>query len=1204
MANRTGISVARFLVRGLLVLAFLSASMTVWAQSTSATVSGFVTDPTGAKVPGATVTYSNTATGVATKATTNGEGLFRITGLQPGPYRATVELQGFKTAVQSGIDLHLEDEVTQNYALEVGASTESVTVNSTASLLETESPTVSQVIEGRQVEDTPLDGRNTMNLVALTPGVISQGGTQGAASNNTNGGAFTNANSFGNYQIAGGLAGQGSIYLDGAPLNAEEGNTTAFVVTQDAVQEFRVESSVVNPQYGGFGGGVISFGTKSGGNNLHGSLYEYFRNTDLNANTFFNNLYNIGRPKFNQNQFGATVGGAIVKDKAFYFVSYEGYRLARGVINSGRVPTPAELNGDFTADPKIINPVPTLGPQVAPGVYAYAQYNQVQCGGVLNKFCIGAPVNPGDAVADPTAQYLANTLHYFPTPNATGHGAAVNFLQNGKANAFTNQETLRIDYNLSARNKLFARYTRFDRTQDPTVFFNNPVGPNSYTGVGATVSQYVAGDTVTLSPTSVLDVRLSYLRYFSYLQPANTNVNQAPFDNGDQAGFYAGVAHQIAPFFPDITITNNATFPDAGLDQDAQQPLNLYVAAANYSKVLGRHSMTFGGEFRQGEEYFFNQPFLSGAYIFAGTNTACVPAGAGSYTFNDAAHTALNKYCGAPGGPPTNLVIPGSGATPIADFVSGQFAASPTGFTTTAHPSVLTHYAGVYANDTFSLSSKLTLTAGVRYELPGNFYEKNNNNAVILPQLANPLVLVDSAAYPGRGDLEGHYALFSPRVGFSYAPYVGTTVRAGYSLAYLPQDTAFNASPVYSSLNSPETYVPASYLLCAPLGLAKVGTAPGNVCNAPGSVANTSIIQPLNRTTYAANPTILYGQPIEGREPVSRYPYLQQWNANVQQAFSSSMILQLAYLGARGDHLPIYGTFDINQIPDSAAVGATSQASRPYPLFQNVNITAPYIGDTNYNSAQVTLTKRFASGGTLLGNYSWSKFLGDAESSNPQVESHQQGVIQDYTNLRAEKSYLSFDVPQRLVVSYILDLPFGKGKHFLGSTGNAVNGVVSGWNVSGINSFQSGFPLALAAAPTAVSAAFGGGTPRPNVAAGCHQKLGIGYVASAQQQTTTFNTACFSTPSDSGIAANFFGTQPRTSGILRTQGIDNWDFSLGKKTPIHEDMNLEFRAESFNVINRVQFADPGLTYGTTTFGVLTSQANLPRTFQFSLRLNY
>lgn len=369
--------------------------------------------------------------------------------------------------------------------------------------------------------------------------------------------------------------------------------------------------------------------------------------------------------------------------------------------------------------------------------------------------------------------------------------------------------------------------------------------------------------------------------------------------------------------------------------------------------------------------------------------------------------------------------------------------------------------------------------------------------------------------------------------------------------------------------------------------------------------AKTTTLQSQTRASYAANPALFYGQNIGARLPFGAFPYLEHWNGNVQQAFGASTVLQLAYLGARGEHLPRFPALNINQLPDNVVLNpATGQALRPYPLYQSVSEYSPFVGDSYYNSAQVTLTKRFHSGGTLLGNYAWSKFLSTTESATSQVETHTEGVPQDNHNLRAERSYLSFDVPQRLVVSYILDLPVGRGKRFLGNSGDLPNRTVDGFNVSGINTFQSGFPLALTAPTNLLSAAFGGGTPRPNVTAGCNQKANINYVAAAQTGASVINRACFALPSDSGLVSNYFGNQPRTSGILRTQGIDNWDFSLGKVTPIHDEINLIFRAEAFNVTNRVQFADPGLTFGSAQFGLLTSQTNNPRNFQFSLRVDY
>ncbi len=1203
---RTCSFVCRLALQGLLLFSpFLGASAS-FAQGTAATVTGFVTDSSGANLPNASVTYTNVATGSVVKATTNSEGLYRLPGILPGIYKGTVSMSGFKTAVKEGIDVQIEAQVTLNYSLANGAASETVTVTADSNVLETTSPTVSQVIEGRQVEDTPLNGRNTMNLVALTPGVVPQGGTNGSASNNSNGGAFTNAGSFGNYQISGGLAGESTTYIDGAPVNGEFGNATAYIITQDAVQEFRVESSVVNPQYGRFGGGVISFETKSGGNQLHGSVYEYFRNTVLNANNFFNNLQNISTPKFNQNQYGATIGAPIKKDRVFIFGSYEGYRLAVGVPNAGHVPTSAELGlltpgyFDFSADPTVYNPVPVLAtPQGAP--LPVATYVQARCGVHLNAFCNGAPINAGDAVADPTAAYLAQTLHYFPTPNTSGHGAGINYLANGKAASNNSQETARLDYSLGNRSKMFARFTRFDRGGPATQFFNNPGGPQSFTAVGSTVSQYVLGDTVAVNPTSVLDLRLSYLRYFSYLQPANTT-NLSLLDNGDSSGFWAGASRQVQPYFPSISITGLPPAPYTNLNQAAQQPLNLYALSGTYTKLLGRHSLAFGGEARQGEQYFFNFPFLSGFFAFAGTNTACIPSATPtSVTFNDGAHTVLAKNCAA------GIVAPGSGVTPISDFVAGQYAAAPVGFDNTTSRSGITRYGGLFVNDTFTISPLVTITAGVRYEHPGNYLEKHDQNAVIVPGLANPLVLVKSAGYSSRGDLVSHNALFSPRVGFSFAPHVGTTVRAGYSLVFIPQGTVAQATPAFSTLATPSTFAAPSYQLCAPLGLNSAAPSTGSLtaCQSPGVTAKANILQSQTRSSYAANPSLFYGQNIGARLPFGAFPYLEQWNANVQQAFGASSVVQFAYLGARGEHLPGFPALNINQLPDNVVVNpATAQSLRPYPLYQSVSEYSPFVGDSYYNSAQVTVTKRFHSGGTLLGNYAWSKFLSTTESATSQVETHTEGVPQDNYNLRAERSYLSFDVPQRLVVSYILDLPFGNGKRFLGSSGNMLNRVVSGFNVSGINTFQSGFPLAIVAPTNLLSAAFGGGTPRPNFIAGCNQQANINYVAAAQTGASVINKACFALPSDTGLVTNYFGNQPRTSGILRTQGIDNWDFSIGKTTPIQENINLVFRAEAFNVTNRVQFADPGLTFGSAQFGVLTSQANLPRNFQFSLRVNY
>ncbi len=1137
------------------------------AQGASATVSGFVMDASGAKVPAATVTFLNTANGVSSTTTTNATGLYRLNGLLPGLYRSTVSVQGFKTLVREGIDLHVEDQVSLDYALDIGETSESVTVQAGASMLETQTPTISQVIEGRQVQDSPLNGRNSMTLVALTPGVVAQGGSQGApSSNNVSGGAFSNAVGYGNYSIAGGLASVGSVYVDGAPVNLLIGHEVGYVITQDAVQEFRVESSVVNPQYGAFGGGVVSFATKSGTSSLHGTVYEYLRNNIFNANSFFNNqtIVNqapVPRPEFTQNQFGAAVGGPIPHSKAFFFLSYEGYRLAQGVPNLGRVPTPAELSGDFRADG------PVYDPASSKTVGGVTTEQQISCKGVLNVICPNSAtaVSGSGSFIDPTSNVMGNVLHYFPTPN-TSAGPAINFSQNGKASATSSQYNLRIDQHLGAKQSIFARYSRMDRSQPGTQFLFNTSGPSAASAQGATVQQYVAGDTVLLSASSTLDVRASYLRFFAYDQPVASAVNLGQFDGNATGGsghFWSTVAPQLgAQTFPDVSITGNIPQPFNLLNFVVHQPLNNYVLSATFSKVVGRHSLSFGGEARQQESYFGAYPQPSGSFSFAGTATSCVPSAV--------------KVCAG-----TAPVAPGAGATPIADFVIGTITAAPAGFESLKAPSVINHLGGIFANDLYQITPRVTITAGLRYEMPGGFLEKHDSNAVLIPELANPLVLVNTAAYPSRSDLKGHHTLFSPRIGVSFLPQAGTTVRAGYSYAFYPSDTVVIANPEGSTVNQATTFISPGTKLSNPLAKSVAGP--------------TTILLPLGRG-YANNPTYYNGQTIQGRDPNRSFPYLQQWNASVQQSFTPTTIIQLAYLGARGDHIPVNQTLNLNQIPDQFDA-APSQALRPYPQYQNVNEVSPYLGNTYYDSLQATFTKRFSAGGTILANYSWSKFLSNAESSTAAVESHPIGLVQDNTNLRAEKSYLSFDVPHRLVVSYILDLPVGKGKRFLSHQGAAAETLVSGWNATGINSFQSGFPVAITATANVLATTYGAGTIRPNVVPGCNKVLGGSITARVRAGQPVLNAACFSAPAT-------FGNEPRTDGQARTQGLDNRDFSIGKRTALNDRVKLVIRAEAFNLLNNVQFGDPNLSSASALFGVITTQANSPRLLQFSLRLNY
>jgi len=1115
------------------------------AQVVYGSIVGRISDSSGAVVKGASVSVTDIGTGESRISTTNADGDYRFVNLLPGTYRITIKSAGFRPFSQDPIDVKVDTAVRIDAALVVGGANETIEIKEKAPALDTQDSSVGQVIEGRQIQETPLNGRNVMNLLALVPGVIPQGGTQGStAGNYTQSGDFTIVAGFGNYQISGGLAGQNAFFFDGSALNEVMSNGTVLVPTQDAVQEFRVVTSVPSPEIGALAAGAVSFTSKSGSNAFHGSLYEYLRNTVLDANDFFNNASGVPRPQLVQNQFGATIGGPIVKNRTFFFFNYEGFTRRNGIPFSGLVPTPAELSGDFRADPPIYDPLTR---------------QQFTCNGILNVICPNR--------IDATANVMANVLHYWPLPNANLAGGTVNYIANAKAGVDSNQYNARIDQIVSDKQRLFGRYTYWNINTFPTKYiFGNTSGPTSAVRGLVADQNVVIGDIYTFSPSTVGDFRISYLHANTPITPANNNVDISQF-----GPFWAGISSSLThQQFPAPYIVNTIPSPYAGLDVTNNDSGNSYSLAASISRVMGRHSLKFGADVRRYQFREGQTVFAPGFFIFAGIFTS-----------------------GA-------LSPPGSGATPIADFVLGAITPDPgvSGFQTAATAHATQWYQGYYFNDTFRASRKLTISAGLRWDIPGSYTEENDRNTVLLPRLQNPLVLVNSPLYPSRHDLESHYHLFAPRVGFAYQLHSQTVLRAGYGINFLPQGVS-NVGPWESPINTAITNVPFGGTLSNPL-------------------LGQPLLQPVGRNQSAFSSFI--GQSIQSRIPTQPFPYVQQWNLNVQQGFWGGSLIQIAYLGSRGDHIPLgvptletgdVGA-DLNQLsPQYYSLGPAllkptasgqiyGQTLRPYPLYQQVSADSDFAGDSYYNSLQATVQLRFSSGSMLLANYSWSKLISNTEGVSTFLEPYTVGAIQDYTNLRAERSLENFDVPQRFVLSYVLDLPFGRGRRYLASVNGLTDKLVSGWRLTGITTFASGFPLAItSAAPNFLSSLFGAGTIRPNVVAGCDKSVGGSIVSSAQTGASVVNPACFAAPGPFAL-----GSEPRVDPTLRAQGINNWDISLAKLTSVSERVSLNFGAEFFNTFNRVQFGPPNTSFGSALFGKITNQVNNPRQIQFSLRASF
>ena len=1154
---------------------FVLAACIVWfstpvlAQTFYGSVVGAVTDASGAVVPGAAVSLVSLGTSERRNAETDGSGNYQFVNLVPGRYRLEITKTGFKRLTRDEIAVEVQSAVRIDASLQVGEVGQVVEVTAETPLLQTETSSLGHVVGAQAINQMPLNGRNVLNLVSLVPGVVPGGQSMGTPTN-------TNISAWGNYQIGGGIANQSAAFLDGGPLNTSYNNAVQLVPTQEAIQEFRVQTNNLGAEFGRFGGGVVNMTTKSGTNQFHGSAYEFLRNKVLNANTFFNNRSGIATPAFTQNQFGASVGGPAVRDKTFFFFSYEGFRLRQGQAVLRNVPTAEMLAGDFSdlrnsqgALIRIYDPLTTCG-VLGNAACGAGQTNTRQP--FLNNTIPASRL-------DPTAKILRSL---WAAPNLPGEAFTRinNFGANNSVGGDADQYNARIDQNVSSKQRLFGRYTRWSNLNLPGDVYHTNTG----TDVNWLTQQAVFADTYTFGPNTVGDLRLAFFRFSYKSLPQSDGADLTKY--GWPASLNSQVTYRQAPY---PCVQNFSDFCSAVTGVTAN---NTFSIAPSLTKIVGRHTLKLGGELRRLQFNFGKSNQSSGVFNFDNLFTAVnpfAPAGTG-YGFA----SYLLGY-GAPG------TIAGS--------------SSPNGIQTFVMAASQMYYQGYYVSDTFQVGSKLTLNYGVRWELPSPYTERYDRASVWLGDAASPLAqatglplrgrlaVVNSVDRAERGVQDKHWKLFSPRVGFAYRFTDKTVVRGGYGIFFLPNDVTFNSAPTFHPINQ----VLTPWVSTLDGGVTPVATLSNPFPN--------GLLEPPGHDPSFQN--TLLGQAVSSPIPNDAYAYMQQWNFSIQRELRGGVALEVAYAGSRGVHL-LAPTQQIDQLPDqylsmgtalqqqvtnpfyrligtgtlSSPTVAKGQLLRPFPQYNGVSMIGLANRNSSYHSFQMKLEKRFHGGGTILAAYTRAKIISDTDTLTGWLDST--GTFQNFNNLRAERSLLGTDVPQRLVVSYVHEIPVGKGKWLLGNVTGVADKLISGWGVNGASTFQSGLPLGFTTNVNLTNS-FGGGS-RPNVAAGCAMQV----PGSAQEKLGQwFNTACFTQP-----AAFTFGTEGRFDPVLRSHGINNWDFALFKTTTLTERARLEFRTEFFNLFNRVQFAAPNLAQGNPAFGLIRSQANNPRLVQFALRLLY
>jgi hypothetical protein len=1191
------------------------------AQTTYGSIAGTVTDSSGAAITDAQVTLTNLDTAEKRTEPTGVDGLYSFVNVLPGRYRIEVEKTGFKRTTRPEVIVDVGQSVRIDLTMQVGDMTQTVEVTGETPLLQSETSSLGQVVNQRPANELPLNGRNVFNLVSLAPAVIPQGSATGTP-------VGVNPFGWGNYQINGSFGNESAEYLDGQPLNIGYINLPVIIPVQDSIQEFKVQTSNLGADWGKFSGGVVNLSTKSGTNSLHGEAYEYLRNKVLNANDFFLNKNHLPRPPFTQNQFGANAGGPVLiphydgRDKTFWFVSWEGFRLRIGTPFTTTVPTAAERAGNFSAIPTPVKD-PCGGTVSTP----------VACPG----FSGAATVFPGNVIPanrlNPTSLAL---LRFFPLSNSAGTvDPKTGILTNNFTTATSgggnqNQVVGRFDQSLGANQHLFFRFSYWNVNDLPI----DPLGTGLcadrcselyYSYLGA------IGYTYSVTPNTIVGINFSASRFRYNRAPKNAGFDlttigwPAQYNNVVPSAARTPPTPCVFNFADNIMCTQGQSFIQ---DRNTQFDLSPSVTL-----VRGRHTTKFGIQLEIGRDNYAQTNVASGSFAFCGSGLPCFSG----FSFAD----FLLGFADNPSSVENHFF----GQAVVPAFVAGQQI-----------------YRAFYVDDTYRVTNKLTLNLGLRYDLQGPWSERFNRqsffDSTAQSWLSNPTASAGLVGLPGLPGTKGDVFLVSPsgkrtnipldrtevspRIGFAYSINPKTVVRSGYGIFWIPNYVSFGLNPNNDPVNDATTSF--------------TGTVNGNV---PTNTINTpflpTIVPPVGRSLGTLGTQIYATQTVQSfaiaGDGLTNHPsgYVQQWNLDIQRELPSHFFVSAAYVGSKGTHLPLYDS-EIDQLGDNffaqaatqcaaqvavtgtrcvgtvptgvptvavltpvpnpffdAATGTAfalgsatttiGQLNRPFPQYSSLRLAGQGNFDSTYNSFQLTVERRFPGGGSLLVAYTNAKLLSDADTLTNWLEVAT-GSIQDHTNLKNERSLSSQDVSQRLVISYVLDLPFGRGKRFLSSVSGAKEKIVSGWGVDGVTTFQKGFPLVFSNGAPNYTTLFGAGS-RPNFVAGCNK--GTSASSKAAKLNQWFNTGCFTAPADFT-----FGNEARVDPSIRGSGINNFDFALFKRTRFGPDERLgfEFRAEFFNIFNHTHFAPPNTSVTSSTFGVVSSTypGTNPRLIQFGLKL--
>jgi hypothetical protein len=1191
--------------RIVLCLLVLSLSTAVWAQLYTSTVTGVITDPTGAVIPNAQARLVDEQKGFAFTAASDSTGRYLFRNVPPGSYKLSVLAQGFQPQEQAGITVDINQNVAVNVALQVGATSQTVEITAAAPVLSTQDAVTGQVVDRRFINDLPLVGRSITDLVVLTPGVTEVDNTCNLCTAN-------------NFISNGSRNATSDILMDGVTTTNFEQNSgilfPLYTPSVDAVEEFVVQESNFSAEYGFTGATVVNMVIRSGTNQFHGAAYDFLRNQIMDANNFFSNAAGLPLPPLKKNIFGGTVGGPIKRNKTFFFFDYEGYRQETLSTFTSGVPSSAERTGNFgelcglaggsfsangmcsAAAGQIWDPYTGVynanlgGPQRS-GYVPFDNLTTYMSPGA------GLPRTPGNLI-DPVALKM---MQYFPLPNigvgTSAYNQYTNWQGSAGAQGIGNQFDIKIDQRFSDKDLLSGRYSR---SWSP-----GPASPNCYGNVADPCTGGPApGDanlvainlTHTFSPTMLLTMSYGLARSYVFSETIAAEPQYKGLGPVSTLGMPSYMNASGIPQIPDI-ILGNYTSPN-GTNLGTQpwsyerEGTETHELLATLNWVKGTHDLKFGFDGRMHRTSYTQPGTPAGYFSYDFTGTSEFPYSGGG--------DAMASFMTGVGGP-------GSwGQYEVPNYVSTQ-----------------SFQYGGFVQDNWKVNRKLTLNIGLRYDVNTPRSERYNRMNGFDPSVVSPITA------PGLGTLYGgeifmspsnrnnfgtDYGDIGPRFGFAYQLFNKTVIRGGYGIFYSTDKSGASGTGALGWQGYDEV---TNWF---PLNPSNGATPYGRLSN---PFPNGVLLPPGNSLGLLNDIGLGAAGPIASIDTPN--PNEQSWSFGIQHELPSSILLDVTYVGKKGTHLyfggagglnylgsqiesyspsqiaalntyvnnPFYGIITNVNSGLSAATYPASQFQLPFPQYTSVSGEDPPWANSIYNALQLKAEKRFSHGLQFLATYVWSKSIDDASSTGGAV-TWLGGVthLADPNDRELERSLSTWDQPSVLQLTYTYELPIGKGKALLGNANAVVNGILGGWQTNGIWRFTDGRPEILY---------LSGGQSLPTYGA---QQPDL--TATLQCASSNILNQYFANPGAVSVPPPFtLGTAARVDAGCRQPGQRNANLSLFKEfllPRLREGAKLQVRLETYNGLNHPQFSGPNTTVNGGSFGVITSTANTPREVQVALKL--